>query len=343
MNRWLPVSLILLSTCALFSQQKKTKPAVLAPLPAEVPAPKDNPTTPAKVELGRQLFFDVRLSGNNRISCASCHEPGRAFTDGRPLSPGADGMPLRRNTRSCLNAGFAKSLLADGRAASLEEQALLPIQSPAEMNQPLGSLEKELAEIPGYVRQFKAVFGEKPNRQDLARALAAFQRTLVSGPSPFDRFLSGEKEALSADARAGYELFRGEAGCIACHNGPLLSDGKFYRLGISFRDEGRARVTGKKEDRYRFTSRQAVGDQHIDPGYDWSLSIRPHKDAARLLVEYSSIKSYLRGCSTSPQRNRLGILPGLLDNCQDRIECFVIPFRAGIVLYFRLSPWSQLQ
>ena len=253
MNRWLFLSLILLLPCALLSEQpEKVKPASLAPLPKQVPAPKNNPTTPAKVELGRQLFFDVRLSGNNRMSCASCHMPGKAFADGRAVSTGADGTPLRRNTRSCLNVGFATSLLADGGATSLEEQALLPIQSPAEMNQPLDTLEKELAQVPGYVKEFKAVFGGPPNRQDLARALAAFQRTLVSGPSPFDRFLAGEKEALSADARAGYELFRGEAGCIACHDGPLLSDGKFYRLGISFRDEGRARITGKKEDRYRF-------------------------------------------------------------------------------------------
>jgi cytochrome c peroxidase len=99
---------------------------------------------------------------------------------------------------------------------------------------------------------FQAVFDESPNRQDLARALAAFQRTLVTGRSPFDRFLAGEKDALTADALAGYELFQGEAGCIACHNGPLLSDGKFYRLGVSFQDQGRGRISGKKEDRYRF-------------------------------------------------------------------------------------------
>ena len=304
MNRWLPVSLILLSTCALFSQQKKTKPAALAPLSREVPAPKDNPTTPAKVELGRQLFFDVRLSGNNRISCASCHEPGRAFTDGRPLSPGADGMPLRRNTRSCLNAGFAKSLLADGRAANLEEQALLPIQSPAEMNQPLGSLERELAEVPGYVRQFKAVFGTNPNRQDLARALAAFQRTLVSGRSAFDRFLSGEKEALSADAQAGYELFRGEAGCIACHNGPLLSDGKFYRLGVSFRDEGRARVTGKKEDRYRFGTPTLRNVAQTGP-YMHNGSLKTLDDV---------VMFYYRGV---PRQGREGLAPEI-ESLQDR-------------------------
>ena len=120
------------------------------------------------------------------------------------------------------------------------------------MNQPLNDLEVELAQIPGYVVEFKSVFGTKPNRDGIAKALAAFQRTLVTGPSPFDRFLMGEKSALSADAKAGLELFRGVAGCIECHNGPLLSDGKYYRLGVSYRDEGRAQISGEKGDRARF-------------------------------------------------------------------------------------------
>ena len=305
MNRWLSFSLVLLLPCVLLSQQKeKAKPAALAPLPAEVPAPKNNPTTPAKVELGRQLFFDVRLSGNNRISCGSCHMPGRAFTDGQALSAGADGTPLRRNTRSCLNAGFAARLLADGRAASLEEQALLPIQSPAEMNQPLDELEKELAQVPGYVTQFKAVFGKNPNRQNLARALAAFQRTLVTGPSPFDRFLAGEKDALSADSLAGYDLFRGEAGCIACHNGPLLSDGKFYRLGVSFRDEGRARVTGKKEDRYRILTPTLRNVAQTGP-YMHNGSIKTLDDV---------VMFYYRGV---PRLGRDGLAPEI-ETLQDR-------------------------
>jgi cytochrome c peroxidase len=305
MNCWLSFSLVLLLPCVLLSQQKeKEKSAALAPLPAAVPAPTDNPTTPAKVELGRQLFFDVRLSGNNRISCASCHEPGRAFTDGRTLSTGAAGRALSRNTRSCLNAGFATSLLADGRAASLEEQALLPIQSPEEMNQPLDELEKELAQVPGYVTQFKAVFGKNPNRQDLARALAAFQRTLVSGPSAFDHFLSGEKDALSADALAGYELFRGEAGCIACHNGPLLSDGKFYRLGVSFRDEGRARVTGKKEDRYRI----------LTPTLRNVAQTGPYMHNGSLKTLDDVVMFYYRGI---PRRGRDGLAPEI-ESLQDR-------------------------
>jgi cytochrome c peroxidase len=224
----------------------------LVPLPREVVAPKSNLTTPAKVRLGKMLFFDPRLSGNNKMSCATCHMPDKAFGDGLATSPGANDKPLKRNTQTCLNVGFFKSFFWDGRAGSLEEQALAPIQSPVEMNQGLDELEAELNAVPGYVVEFENVFGSKPNRDGIAKALAAFQRTLVTGLSPFDRFLAGEKDALSRDAKAGFELFQGEAGCIECHNGPLLSDGKFYRLGVAYNDEGRAGITGRKEDRFRF-------------------------------------------------------------------------------------------
>ena len=225
---------------------------LLAPLPHEVPTPKTNSTTRAKVELGRKLFFDVRLSGDNRMSCATCHIPDKGFADGLALSLGAGGKRLSRNTQSSLNVAFYETVFWDGRADSLEQQALMPIQSPVEMDQNLDKLEAELAAIPGYVDSFQAVFSSSPTRQSIARALAAFQRTLNSGQSPFDKFLAGDEDALSIEAREGLELFRGDAGCIECHNGPLLSDGKYYRIGVSSNDEGRAAVTGKKDDRFRF-------------------------------------------------------------------------------------------
>jgi cytochrome c peroxidase len=232
--------------------ESQTDQKKLVPLPRVVPAPKDNPTTPAKVELGKILFFDPRLSGDNKTSCSTCHIPEKAFGDGLALSPGADGKPLARNTQTCLNVGYFNRFFWDGRAGSLEEQALGPIQSSVEMNQNLDALEAELAAIPGYVAEFKNVFGTKPNRDGIAKALAAFQRTLVTEPSPFDRYLAGDKDALSDNAKKGFELFQGAAGCVRCHNGPLLSDGEFYRIGVSSKDEGRAVVTGKKEDRYRY-------------------------------------------------------------------------------------------
>ncbi|MGE0608285.1 MAG: cytochrome-c peroxidase [Pirellulales bacterium] len=234
------------------NSESETDPAKLIPLPQIVPVPQDNPTTPVKVELGKKLFFDPRLSGNNKVSCATCHMPEKGYGDGLALSPGADGKPLARNTQTCLNVGFYRRFFWDGRAESLEEQALGPIESTVEMNQSVDALETELAAIPGYVTEFEHVFGMKPNKGGIAKALAAFQRTLVTKPSPFDRFLAGDKNALSSNAKKGLELFQGEAGCVRCHNGPLLSDGKFYRIGVLSKDEGRAIVTGSKEDRYRF-------------------------------------------------------------------------------------------
>lgn len=252
MHRWLTIGLIILLSSESIAEEPKTTDSELVPLPRQVKAPKANPTTPMKVELGKKLFFDPRLSGDNRMSCATCHIPGKAYGDGLAQSPGAGGKPLERNTQTCLNVGFFKSFFWDGRAKSLEEQALGPIESKVEMNQDLDELEAELATIPGYVTEFEEVFATKPNRDGIAKSLAAFQRTLVTESSPFDRFLAGDKDALSAEAKRGLELFRGDAGCFECHNGPLLSDGKFYRLGVSFKDEGRFKITGNKEDRYRF-------------------------------------------------------------------------------------------
>jgi len=224
----------------------------LVPLPRLAPAPADNPTTPKKVALGKQLFFDPRLSGEGTMSCATCHLPEKAYADGLARAKGVGGKTLSRNSPSCLNVGFFARLFWDGRAESLEEQALAPIESADEMNQSLAELEQELRAIPGYARQFQEVFGSPPDRDGIAKALAAFQRTLITEPSPFDRFLAGEEDALSEQAKQGLSLFRGEAGCSKCHHGPLLSDGEFHRLGVSFNDPGRADVTGKREDRFRF-------------------------------------------------------------------------------------------
>lgn len=238
MARWLAVGLIIF-VASLLSAEGPKMDSVLAPLPQVAVAPNDNPTTPAKVELGKKLFFDPRLSGDNTISCASCHMPDNAYGDGLALSPGAGGKPLDRNTQTCLNVGFLTTFFWDGRASSLEEQALGPIQSSVEMNQDLRELEAELSAIPGYVAEFKEVFGTQPSSADTAKALAAFQRTLVTEPSPLDRYLAGDKNALSADARRGLELFRGEAGCLPssacrsfCTTSPSItgSSPETYRL-----------------------------------------------------------------------------------------------------------------
>jgi cytochrome c peroxidase len=236
------------------AKQAEAQPApvqLISALPDAVPAPKDNPTTQEKVALGKLLFFDPRLSGNNKISCATCHRPDKAFGDGLSLGKGASGHALARNTPSLLHVGFNSILFWDGRAKSLEEQALLPIQAAEEMNQDLGELEQELNAIPGYAERFKSVFGTKVTRKGIAEALSAFERTLVTHRSPYDRYLRGERDALSQEAKRGMELFFGSAGCARCHQGPLLTDQKFYRLGFS-RDKGLGSITGKPEDNYKF-------------------------------------------------------------------------------------------
>jgi len=223
----------------------------LKPLPRVVPTPKENPSTREKVELGRLMFFDPRLSGDNSVSCASCHIPERAWSDGLPAAR-IRGRTLKRNTQSSLNVAFLPKLLWDGRAATLEQQALLPIASPDEMDQDLQQLVAELQAVPGYRQRFRQAFGRDVTSTDMAQALAAFQRTLVTKPSRVDRYLAGERDVLTDSEKNGLELFRGAAGCIRCHHGPLLTDGRLYRLGVSFRDPGHGAVTGNRKDNYRF-------------------------------------------------------------------------------------------
>ena len=252
----LPAGLYLGAVCLALASVRAEEPdasaPVLGPLPARAPAPKAGADSAELVELGRQLFFDVRLSGTNQMSCGTCHIPGKGWADGLPKGRGHEDRLLTRNTPTVLNAGFQTGFFWDGRAATLEEQALGPIVNPDEMRQDLAELERELAADDSYRRQFSRVFRGKVSRGGIARALAAFQRSLVTGPSQFDRYLRGEEQALSDSARRGLELFRGEAGCIRCHHGMLLTDGKFYRLGVDYEDIGRQAVTKDSADRYRF-------------------------------------------------------------------------------------------
>jgi cytochrome c peroxidase len=241
---WLAALAAVSSTLAQTSGRQE-----MAPLPAVAPSPADNPATPEKIALGKELFFDPRLSGDNQMSCATCHIPEKSFADGLPNARGAEGVELPRNTPTLLNVGFYENYFWDGRAKSLEDQALTPIQSVAEMNQDLGELEKELGAVPGYVDQFQSAFGGPVTQETIAKALAAFQRTLVTRSSDFDRYLAGDESALSDNAREGWEIFQ-QAGCIRCHSGPNFSDSGFYRLGISFQDKGRGAVTGNKQDLY---------------------------------------------------------------------------------------------
>jgi len=206
-------------------------PAALAPLPAP-PSPTENPTTPEKVELGKILFFDRRLSGDGTMSCATCHDPESGFADGLPISLSYPTTRNWRNSPGLVNAAYRKTLFWDGRSASLEEQALFPMMSPFEMNRNLDYLEEVLKTVPAYVEAFRSTFGGEITRKRVAMAIASFERTILSADTPLDRFLRGEKNALTEPQRAGYELFVGKARCAACHGGPTLSDERFHNLGV---------------------------------------------------------------------------------------------------------------
>ncbi len=226
----------------------------LGPVPAEAPQPAENPATAEKIALGRSLFFDPRLSRKGELSCASCHRPDRAFTDGRALAVGEDRLQGRRRSQPLLGAPFAPRLFWDGRAATLEEQVLMPIANPVEMAHPVNDTVARLAALDEYRAPFKAAFGDPtPDATALARALAAFVRTLRPEPSAFDRFLAGDRAALNDQALVGLHLFRTKARCMNCHNGPMLTDQRFHDIGLSFygrrnQDLGRYEITRDKAD-----------------------------------------------------------------------------------------------
>lgn len=220
----------------------------------------DNPLTIEGVALGRRLFYEKRLSRNNTISCASCHQQALAFTDGRPFSVGFDGVKTRRNAMSLANLLWVRNFFWDGRSFSLENQAMTPLTDPHEMGQLMEESIGKLSTDTSYGRMFAAAFGSSDITQDgIVRALGQFERTLVSADAPYDRYIRGEYQ-LTPSERRGLGLFFGgtkgvqNAGCGNCHGGPKTFDETYHNNGLDrvFRDEGRFDVTGMNYDRGRF-------------------------------------------------------------------------------------------
>jgi cytochrome c peroxidase len=210
--------LIALALCLAGLQSASTAPLGLD---AYLPVPDGNPLTAEKIDLGRRLFFDRRLSRDGSIACVTCHDPNRAFADGRALSIGVDGRIGRRSAPALINRGYGRLFFWDGRARSLEEQVLTPIADLNEMDSP--------------VDQAAARVGVTV--QDIALALASFVRTLRSGNSPFDRYIAGDQQALSDGARHGLEVFRGKGRCVTCHIGPNFTDEKLHNTGVAWNGE----------------------------------------------------------------------------------------------------------
>ena len=203
-------------------------------------APADNPQTPEKIALGEKLFFDGRLSVDGTVACATCHDPARAFTDGRVTSIGVEGRTGQRNSPTILNALCNKTQFWDGRVNTLEEQAELPIINPVEMGQPsLDAAVAKIAPIEEYQEAFRSVFGRPPNGPDLVRAIASYERSQISFDSPFDHFIASDKNAIDDSAKRGWEIFNTRGRCNKCHalseskrDVTTLTDNDFHNIGI---------------------------------------------------------------------------------------------------------------
>jgi len=248
--------------------RQEIKPtADLTPYPLQIPLgldkdyakwiPADNPLTTAKVELGKKLYFDPRLSADGTISCASCHKAEHGFADDASFSDGVKRQLGDRNSPTVLNRLYSKAQFWDGRAASLEEQALGPVQNPVEMASSLPLMVSSLAKIAAYKPDFQKAFGSEEVTADrVAKAIAAFERTVLSGNSAFDRFQAGDTNAISESAKRGFAVFVSKGNCAQCHPLPNFTDEEYHNLGVGMDkpnpDLGRYKVTKNEKDKGAF-------------------------------------------------------------------------------------------
>ena len=235
------------------------------------PIPADNVQTPDKIELGKLLFFDPRLGGNGSIACVSCHEPDAGWAFPTPLSLGYPGTAHWRNSQTIINSAYYNKLFWAGASSSLEAQAKSAASGAVAGNGEADMMEARLAFIPEYRERFGKVFGDEwPRIANAWRAIAAFERTLVQTDTPYDNFLRGDEAALSDEQKRGLDLFVGKAGCVACHNGALLSDQKYYNLGVppaqEWEEDGLAQITFRYELYAKGSTEKLYRETKDDPG-----------------------------------------------------------------------------
>jgi cytochrome c peroxidase len=244
--------------------------------PAETPFPASNPYTFEKAALGKALFFDPRLSATQNMNCASCHNPSFGWEVPLKHAIGAQNAVLARSVPTILNHAWGGShYFWDGRASSLEEQAKGPIEADNEMNMPLDELVKRLDQIPDYKNWFRAIFpGEGVTGDNIAKALATFERTVVSSSAPFDAWIEGDENAIPDAAKRGFALFNGKAGCAACHQGWNFTDNGFHDTGLPGDDIGRGKFDPQAQHAFKTPSLRDIA--HRAPYmHDGSLSTLP--------------------------------------------------------------------
>ena len=245
-----------LSSVAALAASAKEPPKPPLGLPPVV-WPADNPYSPARVELGWYLFFDPRMSANGSVSCATCHPPDHAFAGATPPPLGVSKTPLRRRAPTLINRAYGRSQFYDGRAATLEDQIRFPVSAEDEMGSSPDAARAAIADIAGYAPFFARAFGDPlVTFQRITQSIASFERTILSGNSPYDRYVHGDKDALTSQAKRGMEIFERTGECSECHNGFNFTDEKFAGLGIGPDEQppdlGLFDVTGKRRDEGKF-------------------------------------------------------------------------------------------
>lgn len=265
--------------------------ATPTPEPTPTPTPEPTATPPVltpqqtQIALGARLFFEPRLSGNNQMSCATCHDPSKGFSNGTAFATGITGDVGGRNTPTIYEAHAQTLTFWDGRAADLEEQALGPIENPIEMNETLENVITKLSADPVYVNAFAQAYNSAPNSTDLARAIASFEREIRVTNTPDQRFVNGDQAALNASQLRGRNLFFSQrTACVSCHNGASFSDQRFHNIGVNPNvDLGRFNVTGDNRDRNRFKTPTLINVEKTAPYmHDGSLP-----DLAAVVAHYN--------------------------------------------------------
>lgn len=222
---------------------------------ASIPFPKDNPLTDEKIAFGKKLFFDKRLSAGNQVSCATCHQPEKAFTDGLSKSIGVDGRIAMRNAPSILNSAYFNRYMYDGEIKTLEEQVLVPLQDHQEMASSMKEILRKLSRDKEYRKLARSVFNRELDAYVITRAISSYERSLISRNSRFDQYLAGNRKSLNADEVAGWKLFSEKLYCTKCHSGPdftnysVVSNGLYSDYGF---DQGRYRINGIEEEKGTF-------------------------------------------------------------------------------------------
>jgi cytochrome c peroxidase len=257
--------------------------------------PRDNALSQAKIELGKQLYFDGRLSRDNTVSCASCHDPNKGWSNGARFATGIGGQVGGRSAPTIINAGYSYYQFWDGRAQHVEGQALGPVQNPIEMDLTLDELVAKLNQIDGYRKQFRKVFGGDVTSHGIAKAIGAFERTVLSGNAPYDRFKAGDKTALSEGAERGRHVFFNRAHCSACHAGGNFSDGGFHNLGVG--------IHAKEPDLGRYNETKLLGDRGAfkTPTLREIARTAPYMHDGSLATLEDVVEYYDKGGTRNPQ------------------------------------------